>query len=70
MNRAIGFAFLAGGVVLLILGIQAANTFSSNVWRFFTGSPTNQSVWMIVLGAILVLVGMVLSLGGGRGTKI
>ncbi len=70
MNRAIGAAFLVGGIVLLIFGIQAANSFSSNVSRTFNGSPTNQSIWMLVLGAIMVIVGLVASFGGGRGTKI
>ncbi|MDB6110115.1 MAG: rane protein [Pedosphaera sp.] len=70
MNRAIGLALLAGGIVLLIFGIQAANSFSSNVSKVFSGSPTNNSVWMIVLGAILAIVGLVMSFGGGRGTRV
>jgi protein-S-isoprenylcysteine O-methyltransferase Ste14 len=70
MNRPIGLALLAGGVVLLIFGIQASHSFSSNVSRVFNGSPTNQSVWMIVLGAILAIVGLVMSFGGGRGTRV
>jgi amino acid permease len=70
MNRAVGVAFLACGVVLLIFGIQAANSFSSNVSKFLTGSPSNQSVWMLALGAVFILLGLVLSLGGGRGTRI
>jgi hypothetical protein len=68
MNRAIGWAFAAGGIVLLIFGIQGANSFSSNVSKTFTGSPTNQSIWMIVLGAILLIVGLAMSFGG-RGTR-
>jgi hypothetical protein len=69
MNRPIGLALLAGGIVLLIFGIQAANSFSSNVSKVFSGSPTNNSVWMIVLGAILAVVGLAMSFGGGRGTR-
>jgi hypothetical protein len=41
----------------------------SSVNRVFTNSPTNQSVWMIVLGAVFAIIGLVLAIGGGRGTR-
>jgi hypothetical protein len=65
MNRAIGLALLVGGIVLLIFGLQASHSFSSDVSRTFTGSPTNNAVWMIVGGVVAAIVGLVLSLRGG-----
>jgi ABC-type uncharacterized transport system permease subunit len=65
MNRAIGLAFLIGGIVLLIFGLQASHSFTSNVSRTVTGSPTNGSVWMIVVGIILAVLGLVMSFRGG-----
>jgi len=65
MNRGIGLALLVGGVVLLIFGIQASNSFSSDVSRTFTGSPTDKSVWMIVTGAVLAVAGLFTSFRGG-----
>ena len=59
MNRLISIALLAGGVVLLIYGINATNSFSSDVSRFFTGSPTDKAVWMLLGGAAATLVGFV-----------
>lgn len=65
MNRAIGLALLVGGIVLLIFGLQASHSFSSDVSRTFTGSPTNNSVWMIVGGVVAAIAGLVMSLRGG-----
>ena len=32
------------GIVLIVLGITATSSFSSDVSRFFTGSPTDEAV--------------------------
>ena len=50
---------LVGGVVLLVYGINATNSFSSDVSRFFTGSPTDKAVWMVMGGLVAILVGLV-----------
>ncbi len=44
MNKIASLALLVGGIVLIIVGINATNSFSSDVSRFFTGSPTNKAV--------------------------
>ena len=62
MNRIISIALLVGGVVLMVLGINATNSFSSDVSRFFTGSPTDKAVWMLIGGAIASVVGLVWTL--------
>ena len=48
-------ALLAGGILLLIFGVNAVNSVSSDVSRLFTGTPTDRSVWMLV-GGIVILV--------------
>lgn len=45
-----GFTLLVAGVVLLIFGIQASESFASDVSETFTGSPTDRAIWMIVGG--------------------
>jgi uncharacterized membrane protein HdeD (DUF308 family) len=65
MYKAIGLALLVGGIVLLIFGFQASHSFSSDVSRTFTGSPTDKSMWMIVGGAVAAVAGLVMSLRGG-----
>ena len=58
MNRAISIALLIGGVILVIYGINASQSLSSDFSRFFTDSPTSKSIWMLVGGVVLVIVGL------------
>jgi len=62
MNKAISLAVLVGGVVLMIFGINATNSFGSDVSRFFTGSPTDKAIWMLIGGIVAAVVGLVLTL--------
>ncbi len=66
MNKAISLAILAGGVLLLILGINAYNSSSSDFSRFFTGSATDKSIWMLVGGAVAAVLGLVGLLRGSK----
>jgi len=66
MNKPIALALLAGGIILLIFGVNATNSFSSDVSRFFSGSPTDKAVWMMVGGVVLSVVGLVGSLRGSK----
>ncbi|MDB6110676.1 MAG: hypothetical protein JWR69_2426 [Pedosphaera sp.] len=66
MNKIVSLALLAGGIVLIIAGVSATNSFSSDVSRFFTGSPTDKAVWMLIGGILAAVIG----LGGTmRGSK-
>jgi drug/metabolite transporter (DMT)-like permease len=58
MNRIIAIVFLVGGVVLMILGIQATNSLSSDVSRFFSGSPTDKAIWMLIGGIVAAVIGL------------
>jgi len=58
MNKGIFIALLVGGVILAGFGINASNSFGSDVSRFFTGSPTDKAVWMLVGGIILGVAGL------------
>jgi hypothetical protein len=66
MNKSISVALLVGGVVLTILGISATNSFSSDVSRFFSGSPTDKAIWMLIGGIVVGVIGLV---GLIRGSK-
>jgi hypothetical protein len=59
MNKIAPLALLVGGVVLMVLGINATNSFGSDVSRFFTGSPTDKAIWMLLGGTIASVVGLV-----------
>jgi uncharacterized membrane protein HdeD (DUF308 family) len=58
MNRIISLALLVGGIVLIVTGFNATNSFTSDVSRFFTGSPTDRAVWMLIGGMLAALVGL------------
>jgi zinc transporter ZupT len=58
MNRAISFALLAGGILLIVLGINATNALSSDISRFFTGSPTDKAVWLLAGGVLMAVIGL------------
>ena len=58
MNKLISLALLAGGIVLMVVGINATNSFGSDVSRFFTGSPTDKAVWMLIGGIVAALIGL------------
>jgi len=58
MNKIVSLALLVGGVVLIIIGISATNSFSSDVSRFFTGSPTDKAVWMLIGGIVAAIIGL------------
>jgi hypothetical protein len=66
MNKIVSLALLVGGVVLMIIGINAMNSFSSDISRFFTGSPTDKAVWMLIGGIVATGVGL---MGSVRGSK-
>lgn len=66
MNKIVSLALLIGGVVLIIFGIQATDSFSSDVSRFFTGSPTNKAVWMLIGGIVAAIIGLTGTLRGSK----
>jgi hypothetical protein len=66
MNKAVSLALLVAGVALVIFGVQATNSFRSDVSRFFTGSPTDRAIWMLIGGVAAVLVGLAGALRGKR----
>jgi hypothetical protein len=67
MTKALFIALLVGGIVLTIIGINASNSFSSDVTRFFTGSPTDKAVWMLIGGVVMGIAGLAgLTLGSRR----
>lgn len=58
MNQIISLAFIIGGIVLIVFGINATNSFGSDMSRFFTGSPTDKSIWMLIGGIVLAGIGL------------
>jgi hypothetical protein len=60
MNKLIFLAMLIGGVVLIVSGFNATNSLTSDVSRFFTGSPTDKAIWMLIGGSVAALLGLMM----------
>ena len=58
MVKALALALLAGGILLTIFGVNAMNSASSDLSRFFTGAPTDRSIWMLASGIVLLVAGL------------
>ena len=58
MNKLISLAILAGGIVLVVFGVAATKSFSSDISRFFTGSPTDKAIWMLLGGIVVTIIGL------------
>ena len=66
MNKGMSVALLVVGIVLIVWGVSASESFSSDVSRAFTGSPSDKAVWLLVGGIVAAIVGL---FGLLRGTK-
>lgn len=66
MYRAFSLAFLVGGVVLLIIGVSAAQSLGSEISQFFTGAPANKAIWLLIGGVVLAVIGLVGLLRGSK----
>lgn len=69
MNKIISLVLLVTGIALIVFGVTAMDSFSSDVSRFFTGAPTDKSVWMLIAGVIIAIVGLSGVAIGARGAR-
>jgi hypothetical protein len=66
IQRVVGVILLAGGVVLIILGITASRSLGNHLTNFFTGHPNDVTLWYFIGGIVAAVAGLVLSLRRGR----
>ena len=58
MFKVVALGLLAGGILLTILGVDANNSSSSEISRFFTGAPTDRAIWLLVGGFVMLVAGI------------
>ena len=58
MNKAISLALLVGGIVLIIYGVSASDSIGSSFSRFFTGNPTDKTMWLLIGGIVAAVAGL------------
>lgn len=66
MNKALSIALIVGGVVMMFLGVSAVDSFSSDISRFFTGSPTDKAIWLLIGGIVISIVGLTMTVRSPR----
>ena len=66
MNKIISLGLLVGGIVLIICGLNASDSIGSSFSRFFTGNPTDKTIWLLIGGLVAAAVG---AAGLMRGSK-
>lgn len=69
MSRRISLALLVIGISLIVFGVIAMDSFRSDLSRFFTGAPTDTSVWMPIAGTVAAVVGLSGATLFGSGAK-
>jgi uncharacterized membrane protein YidH (DUF202 family) len=66
MNQIASLSLLILGAVLVVLGVNATHSFTSDVNRFFTGSPTDKAIWMLIGGVVAVVLGLTIWQRGSK----
>ena len=66
MNKPLALGLLAVGVVLIVLGFNADDSLASRLSKFFAGTPTDKTVWLLILGVLAAMVGAVFLLRPAR----
>jgi ABC-type phosphate transport system permease subunit len=66
MQRIVGIVLLVVGVILLVVGINASESFADQASEFFTGRFTDATMWYMIGGIAMAIVGALLVMFGGR----
>lgn len=66
MRNPLAIVLVLIGVVLLVLGLAASESLGSSFSKFFTGEPTDRSIWLMLGGVVAVAIGATLSWRGSR----
>lgn len=66
IQRIFGIVLLVGGVVLLIVGMNASHSAADQISNTFTGKFTKDTAWYIFGGGAAALVGLLMVVFGVR----
>jgi hypothetical protein len=59
MQRAFSLMLLVGGIILIIYGINASESVAPSFSRFFKGTPTDNTIWLVAGGVAAAVLGLV-----------
>jgi uncharacterized membrane protein (DUF106 family) len=58
MSRTLSTALLIAGAVITLWVISVSDTIGSDLSRFFTTSPTQPSIWILIVGVVVGATGV------------
>jgi Protein of unknown function (DUF3185) len=67
VQRSFGIFLLVGGIILLIIGVNASSSAADQISNTFLGRFTQSTIFYSVLGGGAALFGLLVVLGDGRG---
>lgn len=69
MKLTLGLCLVVLGLVLLVLGVNASESFAADASRVFAGNSTGRAMWLLLGGVPAVIVGLVVSATNPRVLK-
>lgn len=66
MRIPLGLIVVLVGIVLFVLGVVASESVSSSFSKFFTGEPSDRSIWLMLGGIAAIVVGGAIGWRGSR----
>ncbi len=66
MRIPVGLIVVLIGIVLFIMGVAASESVSSSFSKFFTGEPSDRSIWLMLGGIGAIIVGGAIGWRGSR----
>lgn len=61
-TKAVGIVLIVLGAGLLLFGAMESDGLGSQVQEFFTGTPPDRVIWMLLGGAVSLALGLFLAL--------
>ena len=61
MKNPLALALIAIGILLIVFGVMSADSLGSEFSEFFTGSPSEKSIWLLIGGVGALVVGLVMA---------
>lgn len=58
MNKSLSLILLVGGIILIVCGVEASDSAASGLSRFFTGNPTDKTMWLLIGGTVATVIGL------------
>jgi LPXTG-motif cell wall-anchored protein len=66
MHSMLGIALLVVGVILIVFGMNASASLGSRLSEFFTGAPSDRTIWFLVVGIAASIAGLGMLIAGRR----